>query len=434
MIHAIFIAISFCIVIYGLINEKARNFSFTLAVAVNIFPFTFYNNYMHEDFAIYQIPLAYIPIAAAGLSLILATKVRIIREDIFWVLLSTAFFFYTLLTSFRNGFDLRTLFYVLAFPFNFMLFLVARAFFSKVDSETGHRVLKSICLVLFVGCLVCWFKDYFGFGFEPNFMPMITRNGTVVFVAMVAPLFFYLYEKGDIGLMKALLFWGVLYSTAVLIGSRAGIVGLIFSTFFYYMRFRVKSLLIVGFFVTIMGSLFLLDFGDYAAKRMIQTKDTVLRVNDDVEVLREGSSENVRLVVILSAIEIFKHNMWFGTGLGYGNYIREYDKYGLYVLRVKSHSFYFSYLAELGIVGYSMLIALLMGIYQRLAPLSGEFRAFRISFLTISVMMLFNEFIYLPELWFFYGMLAGISRASNQNALVHQKPMSLQGETALQPA
>ena len=48
-------------------------------------------------------------------------------------------------------------------------------------------------------------------------------------------------------------------------------------------------------------------------------------------------------------------------------------------------------------------------IYKKLATLSSPYRAFRISFIVIAIMMMMNEYILLPEVWFYFGMLAGIS-------------------------
>jgi len=46
---------------------------------------------------------------------------------------------------------------------------------------------------------------------------------------------------------------------------------------------------------------------------------------------------------------------------------------------------------------------------QSLASLDSPYRAFRISFWILAIMMSMNEYILLPEIWFYFGMLAGTS-------------------------
>src|SRR5690606_12640303 len=76
----------------------------------------------------------------------------------------------------------------------------------------------------------------------------------------------------------------------------------------------------------------------------------------------------------------------------------------------KAHNFYISYFAELGVVGFSLLMLILYLVSRKLYPLSSRHKAFKVSFLAMALMMTMNEYILMPEIWFFYGMLAGMSR------------------------
>mgnify|MGYP000022305746 CR=1 FL=1 len=113
-----------------------------------------------------------------------------------------------------------------------------------------------------------------------------------------------------------------------------------------------------------------------------------------------------RNMLLLSALDIVKNEFWFGTGIGLDNYRKAFHKHSMYYKDSKAHNFYISYLAELGFFGFVMLLIILKNIYQKLSK-DRKFYSFRISFLSISIMMFFNEYIGTPELWFFYGMLIG---------------------------
>src|SRR5690606_13862209 len=76
----------------------------------------------------------------------------------------------------------------------------------------------------------------------------------------------------------------------------------------------------------------------------------------------------------------------------------------------KAHNFYLSYFAELGLSGFALLLAILQRVYAGLPPLSSRFRAFRVCFLVMALMMTMNEYILLPELWLFFGLMNGIAR------------------------
>ena len=114
-------------------------------------------------------------------------------------------------------------------------------------------------------------------------------------------------------------------------------------------------------------------------------------------------------MLILSAIEIIKNNFWFGTGIGLENYRNAFHKYvSFYHHDSKAHNFYLSYFAELGVFGFILLILILGVLYKKLSKNKTHI-AFRISFIGIAFMMTMNEYIGLPELWFFYGILIGVS-------------------------
>ena len=125
------------------------------------------------------------------------------------------------------------------------------------------------------------------------------------------------------------------------------------------------------------------------------------------------TKDYTRVMLVRSAIDIIQERFWFGTGLGVSNYQKAFDEIVVgYHHHSKAHNFYLSYFAELGFTGFTILIIIFYNFYKLLPPLSSPLRAFRVSFLVIAVMMLMNEYILIPELWFFFGMLIGIYSSS----------------------
>ena len=127
------------------------------------------------------------------------------------------------------------------------------------------------------------------------------------------------------------------------------------------------------------------------------------------EQLDSSMGDYNRIMLLTIAFEIIKHNFWFGTGSGLENYREAFHKVSNYTHDSKAHNFYVSYFAELGLIGYCILMVILVLIYKQLAPMNSKYRAFRVAFWVIAIMMTMNEYILLPEIWFYFGMLSGIS-------------------------
>jgi len=425
----VYLVLSFFLLAYMLSSRPRRLHGFALAIAISIVPFVHIPN-LGSNMRMFHIPVPYIPILAASLSLFLTSGVSVIRKDKFWLLLFIIFLVYTAVTTFKNGFNSQNFAYYLAWPVNLAIFLAAKSFFYKAKAEDADEVIKWTIYVFILGCLVGIGRKAVGLNNDANFFPHITRNGTVLLLAMIVPFVFYLGERKIWRPMKCWMAFGLFFILIEMLHSRSGAIGFIFAVSIYHMRLRLSML----FRVFVLAALFSGAFyfvssidalvGKTVAplksgvKNELHWKPRLESSMETVEMLKmgrepvAGKGDWSRMMLILSAYEIFKNNFWFGTGLGTENYQRNFRKYVWFFERASlPHFFYLSYLTELGVIGFSLLVFLLVGIYRMLPPLSSSFRAFKVSFLTVAVMMVFNDFILFPQLWLFYGILAGLSVA-----------------------
>jgi O-antigen ligase len=128
-----------------------------------------------------------------------------------------------------------------------------------------------------------------------------------------------------------------------------------------------------------------------------------------VQEFEVGESDYKRFVLIEAAKQIISDNFWFGTGVGLTNYRRAFSESALYTDRdSKSHNFYLSYFAELGLIGFVLILSVFFAIYCLLSAKDPRLRFSKAIFLSIAVIMFMSEYILLPEIWFLFGVLAGV--------------------------
>jgi len=408
-LQAYYLAASTLLFLYAVYSNHNALHAFGYGIALNIFPLMFLP-YVSMDVArIAGIPLAYLPVIAAGLALAVRNRMRVPGRYGVLLWLTVLYCIYSLVTTVLIGGATASNFaYWFAWPLNFVIFFSAASFFSRVDKTVANRVIKSTAIILVLGCLVGLARLAAGIESDANFMPAVNRNGTVVFTVMICPLLFYIFEEERKSRTWLLFCIGSVMLALVFIYSRSGLIGLALGVFLYFLRFTLagllKSMAALMFVIVFISS----GVADKSLNRLEHISSTVSMVMHGDQ-LDHSMGDYNRVMLLTGAIETAKENFWFGTGLGLENYRKSFHKASNYGHDSKAHNFYVSYFAELGMVGFSLLLTILFLIWRSLLPLSSRYRAFRVSYLVIAVMMAMNEFILLPELWFFYGMLAGMS-------------------------
>lgn len=411
-LQAYYLAASTLLFLYAVYSNHNAVHAFGYGIALNIFPLMFLP-YVSMDIArIAGIPLAYLPVIAAGLALAVRNRMRVPRRYGVLLWLTVLFCLYSLVTTVLiGGMTVSNFAYWFAWPLNFVIFFSAASFFSRVDKTVANKVIKSTAIILVAGCLVGLARLAAGIETDANFMPAVNRNGTVVFTVMICPLLFYIFEEEHKSRTWLLFCIGCVLLALVFIYSRSGLIGLVLGILLYFLRFTLpgllKSMAAMMFVVVFISS----GVADKSVDRLAHISSTVNMVMQGDQ-LDNSMGDYNRYMLLTGAIDTAKENFWFGTGLGLDNYRASFHKASNYGRDSKAHNFYISYFVELGMVGFTLLLTILFLIWRLLHPLSSRYRAFRVSYIVIAVMMAMNEYILLPELWFFYGMLAGMSYSS----------------------
>lgn len=417
-----YLAVAVLIFLYGLYSSKNASRSFTLGVAANIFPVMLVPSQDMDIMRIVGLPLAYLPVIAAGFALAVRNYRKLPKAYTSLLILSLLFSTYAFTTTvFIGGMTVTNFAYWFAWPLNLVIFFSAASFFSRISSGTANKAIYATVFVLVAGCIVGLLRYVSGMAEDANFMPVMNRNGTVVLVAMVFPLLLYLHSERYISRTALALSIGCVALALLFTFSRSGLIGLMFGAFVYYMRMKPRGLLKTVTAASVVLVLVFTGIADSSIQRLERISVTARMIAND-EQFDTSMNDYNRVMLLTGAVATAKEEFWFGTGLGLDNYRRTYHRVSNHFTDSKAHNFYLSYFAELGIFGFSMLMAMCFLIYRTLPPLPSRYRAFRVSFLATAIMMTMNEYILLPELWFFYGLLSGmsISLARHPTALPYQ--------------
>lgn len=404
-----FIISSIFLFVYASKSDNNASFSFGYGIAINIFPLVWMPYYSMDMARFFGVPLAYLPILAAGFVLIKRNNFKILKEASSLLQLSIIFIVYTFFSSLiLRGFTFKNFAYWFAWILNFIIFFSSITFFAKRNILLSKKVIKSTTLILIFGCLTGILRYLSGVSIDSNFMPVVNRNGTVVIIVLFTPLLFYLFKIKALNKSKFLISIFILLVCTLLTFSRSGLIGVLLGFLLYYSRLNIKGLIaFVSVFIVLILIVYTGIFDDYLG-RLFNTFDTLMALTEGEEFNNSMADYN-RIQLLQSALDIIENNFLFGTGLGLENYRKAFHEVSHHFHDSKSHNFYLSYFAELGLIGFTILILFFRKIYKSLLGLNSEFRAFKISFILVAVMMTMNEYILLPELWFFFGMLAGIS-------------------------
>lgn len=413
---AIYLICSIFVFFYAISKRERLLHGFSLALAINVFPLAV-TPYMSMDEArLGGIPLAYFPIIAAGFAYVVR-RWNLVGDTKALCFVMYIFVMYITFNAFYQRFLPGTVAYYLSWIVDFLIYLSVFYFFSRSTFKEGQKVIKIFFVVISLSCIVGILRYFVGLSPDANFMPMVNRNGTVVFLVMVSPLLFYLFTTRVIGKSVFLLSWVLFFATLLLMQSRSGILGFIFVTVIYFVRWNAKSIALGILSSALILSVFIAPIDLPVVKRLTDAQQSIAHVYSG-EGIEQGQKDYARYMLLKAAWTIFENNPLFGAGIGVPNYRAEFAEHVNFFHRnSKSHNFYMSYLAELGIIGFSWLIFLLSLIYRALPPLSSQFRAFKVSFMGMALMMTMNEYILLPELWFFFGMLGGIGYVAKRSKI-----------------
>lgn len=409
-LQAYYLFVSGALFLYALSSPRHAVRSVVLGMAMNIFPLAL-QPYMNMDVArLAGMPLVYLPVTAAGLALATHNGLRFPRSHRSLYILILIYLVYTFCnTMLARGMTASNLVYWLAWPLNFLIFIGTAAVAGRMDPAFLNRMLERLVYLLVAASLLGLAR--YGTGMEPdaNFIPLMNRNGTVVLIALLFPLVFHVHGTQGKSRLWLLLCAGTIALCVALTFSRSGLVGLMAGVMLYYWRFSLMGAVKLAAAVTVVALFLASGVADRTTERLLTTGRTVTALIQHEEIDRSVGDRN-RVLLVQGALANARAHFWFGTGLGMENYREGLSKASPLPLTSKAHNFYLSYFAELGLVGFALLLVLLQRIYASLAPLRSRYRAFRVSFLVMALMMTMNEYILLPELWLVFGMLAGISR------------------------
>jgi|GEM_PF-6973578 len=409
-LQAYYLCASAALGLYALYSPKRAMLSFIIALGLNIFPLAAIH-YLSMDIArIGSMPLAYLPATAVGLALILRNGLHFPQRYIGLYVLICIYLVYTLCnTLLLRGWTLSNFSYWLAWPLNFLMFIATARLAARIEPQYLDRILHYAVLVLVAGSIVGLLRHLSGFEPDSNFIPLMNRNGTVVLIALLFPLVLHVHHTQKKSLLWLVICAGTIALCVAFTFSRSGLIGLLCGMILYYGRFTFMGVL--KFSLAVLAIVLFLASGvtERTTERLLMTGNTISSMISGEEIDRNVGDRN-RSLLVQGAIDTAKGHFWLGTGLGIENYRDGLHRSSTLPLNSKAHNFYLSYLAELGIFGFVMLLAIFHRIFRSLPPLNSRCRAFRVCFLVTAIMMTMNEYILLPELWLLFGLMTGIAQ------------------------
>jgi O-antigen ligase len=400
----------------GVRSRRAALLAWPLAIAANIFPLVTYGYLGEDQMRLWRVPIGDLPFIAAAFALWAYTRKRWSPVErrlglvvaALWAYQATSVLWVESYASFVQYYGLWIV--------NFSVLLAACRLARTAPTDNLRAVLRLTSLVIALGCAVGLAKIPLGMNMDANYMPLSNRNGTVMMTVLILPVVLYLASAGRIRLWAAVLVLALVLLSVAYTSSRMGLVGTAFAivTFALTARWSPRLLAAAAVLLLVSGVMYTSPQGMELRTRMDQVPAmgrAVLYGND------VPNGDGLRRVALMQeAWRIWHEHLWLGTGVGLANYLRYFSGS---VKPAKPHCFYLSYLAELGVAGFTLMMLLIIccGLVLlrnwRSARRGGDRDRLLCASAGLSVyaaalaMLALNEYATMPFVWFLLGLLMG---------------------------
>ena len=411
------------IILYGLKSKLNALNSISLSIILCAIPSLFLG-YVGPDAArIGGIPIGYIFTLSSLSTIILHTKFKYSNYYKSIILVFSALILYLIFQSIIVSTHIvSSLQYIIMWAF----YGLSMMSISQVLSTISDRGFKRFFLYLsntFIFCLSIGFFKLISVGSvadRASFFVLINKNAAVFYIVIMAGIVTFMWRHKLIPNWIYFIQIFLTFLNIITLRSRTGILGIILLFIFIFIyNYKKKSVyyLLLLAFIFLMGSLhftmdnisvfdrFNLNYGRYLT--------TLISGN---EAGSSGLKEERRINILLTNIKMLKDIYLTGTGVGIKNYVSKIFKYtdrdsGY---STKAHNFYISYFNEFGILGYTLLLIFFYLTYRKFSIYPGykieeEIIFYKITFICLSIMLIFNEYITYPFLWVFLGIGLGYS-------------------------
>ena len=417
LLAGIYLILSVILFLYSMKSYRNSLKSYLYAIALNVFPLIYIGYLGNENTRLFRIPIAYFPLIASFFSSLVISRSKILRKEKFLFFIYLTLLFYLFVQSFLiikiQNYASFLEYYFMWVVNIFLMFTVSYITY-HINYKILLDILKKLVLLITISSLIGILKYLMRLQYDANFMPMMVRNGTAYIIVMVTPILLFLR---DTRVLKSYIFISsvILYFICLLlIKSRMGLIGFMFAFIIYYVykyKFQLHKLIpfLLLFIFTFVVMLYS-PIGKSSQERLKRTLVSAQLVLSG-EGLTPEMGDYARFQLILYGIEIIKKNFWFGTGVGLENYRIKLGELNP-IRESKPHNFYVSYLAEFGMIGFSILMILLLMVWRRFSRIGISKTlsyAFNTIFITVMFMLFMNEYITYPFTWFIWGIGLGLS-------------------------
>ena len=399
------------------------------AFLFNVLPWTFHGYLGSESNRLGFIPFSFFTYIAIFLAGLLNFNFKIFKKNL---LIFSVYLCFALLISFYIFLSIKNFSFLLSYAqyaamwvINPLSFFIFEKISYTIPKDKIIKDLKFVFICLIIISLIGIFKYIFKIQEDGNFIVNMNRNGTsflIVAVFLPINMMYYYYNQSRWALLIFTIGSFLFFTNIVLITGRMGFLGFVLSVFlFLLLDKRIKEfckrlskfyyvLIFVLFFSV--GFLVFSFIGDRVILRLnrtLVTMQTLIEFNDVV------GNDYHRYQLLLNAIDIINNNFLFGVGIGRLNYKIIAQELGFYYVS-QAHNFYLSYLAQMGVFTFGLVLLFLFLILLKCLYLGIYLKQY-IPFICLSsvlFMNLFNEYITVPIWWMFLGISIGIVYSLNK--------------------
>jgi len=306
---------------------------------------------------------------------------------------------YVIGTSFFASYPASAISYLMYFTICLASFYISKTIFQNTNIYSYLNTLKAVLFLILIAGILRFFYS----SIDANIFVLVNRNATCLFLVLLAPLITFLYESKYIKYSVYLSLNILLFINILLLFGRSAIIVLLV----YYLSRNLnirKALLysVPGLFLVLFYDIFLSD--TLLSLQFLNLYDSALSL---ISGSYEDAPDEKRIILILSAWDIFVANPIFGVGLGLNNYLNSYDIHSTFIGQLdalRPHNFYLSLLVGSGVIGVLLHYFLFKNVFSDFL----NHKILKDSIYILMFMMLFNEYILFVPAWLILGITASM--------------------------
>ena len=383
--------------------------AFSFALILLFLPGLFLGAFEQNDLRLAGVPVAYLTSILVYTTYFIFNTysvLKVIKISLCFI----PFIIYALLKLFFVELPFDAMIYICSWIINIFVFTMIVSVVKERHVGENFFVLVACCIFFMaIGRYLA------GYSYDTNPFVVLNRNASSFIVFSIFVLELQVNRRGNVHIFMHKLFVVLFLMVIIFYQSRSLPIALVAYFVLAYRKSIAQLIMkktIHSMAIALMSILVLL---------LSPTGSRILEHMPDASYFEDGIHRDAydqdRIILVKNSIEVINKNIFFGVGPGLNNYLQESSQSEFsYIRNARPHNFYLSFVSDFGVVGSCIFVASMFLVINQVIHFGA--RRMHVFYIPICILLLFNEYILIPDLWALWGGYVSYLTQSNSEKKV----------------